>query len=130
RVIVCEASAVAGGRARSWNDPGTGDVVDIGPHIFLNKYANMLELLGQLGTAKHIHWQMDKLLTVLDKGRPIPISMGKGPAPLNFLVNVPRLLPSASSGEMLSNLRVAWRAMRLNEAERLELDRIDARAYL
>src|SRR5690606_24364908 len=84
------------------------------------KYANMLELLRQLGTAKHIHWQTDKLLTVL----------GKGPAPLNFLVNVPRLLPSVSSGEMLSNLRVAWRAMRLNEAERLELDRIDARAYL
>src|SRR5690606_39485643 len=71
RVTVCEASAVAGGRARSWNDPGTGDVVDIGPHIFLNKYANMLELLGQLGTAKHIHWQTDKLLTVLDKGRHI-----------------------------------------------------------
>jgi len=130
RVTVCEASAVAGGRARSWNDPGTSDVVDIGPHILLNKYANMLELLRHMGTARHIHWQTDKLLTVLDKGRPIPISMGRGPAPLNFLVNAPRLLPSVSPGEMLSNLSVAWRAMRMNEVDRLALDRIDARTYL
>lgn len=130
RVTACEASAVAGGRARSWNDPGTGDVVDIGPHIVLNKYANMLELLERLGTAERIHWQTDKLLTVLDKGRHIPITMGKGPAPLNFLVNVPRLLPSVSPREMLSNLRLAWSAMRLNETDRLSLDGLDARTYL
>jgi squalene-associated FAD-dependent desaturase len=130
RVTVCEASAVAGGRARSWNDPGTGDVVDIGPHIVLNKYANMIELLRQLGTAGRIHWQTDKLLTVLDKGRHIPVTMGRGPAPLNFLVNVPRLLPSVSLGKMLSNLRVAWSAMRLGEVDRLALDNLDARTYL
>lgn len=130
RVTVCEASAVAGGRARSWNDPETGDVVDIGPHILLNKYANMLALLERLGTADRIHWQTDRMLTVLDKRRHIPIAWGKGPAPLNFLVNVPRLLPSVSLGQMLSNLRVAWSAMRLDETGRLELDRLDARTYL
>nr|MBF0683348.1 FAD-dependent oxidoreductase [Pseudomonas sp.] len=130
RVTVCEASTVAGGRARSWNDSNTGDVVDIGPHIVLNKYANMLALLEQLGTAQYIHWQTDRLLTVLDKGRHIPITMGAGPAPLNFLVNVPRLLPSVSFGEMLSNVRVAWQAMRLNETDRLELDGVCARTYL
>ena len=80
RVTILEASAVAGGRARSWTDPGTGDTVDIGPHVLLNRYSNFLALLKRLGTDSLIAWQGDKLLTVLDGARAFPVTTAKLPA--------------------------------------------------
>jgi squalene-associated FAD-dependent desaturase len=130
RVGVLERSDVAGGRARSWADPGTGDTVDIGPHVLLNKYANMLSLLERLGTRQHIQWETRKLLTVLDKGRRIPIQQWRLPPPFHGARNLLRMLPSVPFRVMASNLRVAWDAMTRTEAEMLALDGIPARSHL
>lgn len=69
RVLVVEADTIPGGRARNWADPATGDTVDIGPHILLNKYPNMLAWLERLGRSDQVFWQTDELLTVLDQQR-------------------------------------------------------------
>lgn len=45
---VFESRSILGGRARSWGDPETGDPVQIGPHIFLSEYPNMMNLLEEL----------------------------------------------------------------------------------
>src|SRR3954470_20717487 len=64
RVLVLESSSALGGRARSWVDRATGDVVDLGPHVVHNEYANFLDLLTRLGTRGDIEWQPHKLLTL------------------------------------------------------------------
>lgn len=130
RVGVLESSTVAGGRARSWADPDTGDVVDIGPHVILDKYRNMLGLLQRLGTRHEVYWETRKLLTVLDKGRRIPIQQWRLPPPLHGARNLLRMLPSVPLHVMVSNVRVAWDAMTRTEDEMLLLDGISARQHL
>jgi 15-cis-phytoene desaturase len=130
RVLVLEASEVPGGRARSWCDAATGHVVDIGPHVLLNKYANMLALLERLGTVSQVYWQTAELLTVLDKHRAIHVRMGRAPAPLHYLRNLPGILPSVPLPQLLSNLRLAWRTLRSNSGGVRALDGESGRHYL
>ncbi|ARP86640.1 hydroxysqualene dehydroxylase [Bordetella genomosp. 9] len=130
KVLVVESSDAPGGRARSWRHDATGDTIDIGPHILLNKYANMRALLRRLGTEAQVHWQTEELLTVLDKGRHIHFRVGGLPAPLHYLRNLPRILPSVPLGQLLSNVPVAWRTMRSTPADILSLDNENGRDYL
>lgn len=122
RVEVLESSAVAGGRAHSWSDPGTGHVVDIGPHVLLNKYPNMLALLERLGSAEQICWQTDHLLTVLDDQRPIRFKQAPLPPPLHYMNNLGRVLPTVPLGRLLSNIPITLRTLRSGPADILELD--------
>ncbi|ARP95082.1 hydroxysqualene dehydroxylase [Bordetella genomosp. 13] len=122
RVLVLEESAVPGGRARSWADPRMGDAVDIGPHVLLNKYANMRALLSRLGTADQVCWHTEELLTVLDKHRHIHVRLGRAPAPLHYLRNLFRILPSVPLHALLSNVPLAWRTARASWADIRALD--------
>src|SRR4051812_1837054 len=72
RVTVLEAATGLGGRASSWTEAKTGDVVDIGPHIFHSEYHNMLAFLERLGTSRLICWQPDKVLTLASKPDAVP----------------------------------------------------------
>ncbi|QIB50302.1 FAD-dependent oxidoreductase [Pseudomonas sp. OIL-1] len=130
RVLVLEAADIPGGRARSWTDPETGDVVDIGPHVLLNKYSNMLAWLERLGTAGHIYWQTDELLTVVDKHRPIHFKVGGLPAPLHWVRNLRRILPSVPLRRLLTNSRVGWQVLRSTGDDLLALDQRTGRDYL
>jgi 15-cis-phytoene desaturase len=130
RVLVAESSDVPGGRARSWRDPGTGVTVDIGPHILLNQYANMRGLMARLGTEEKVFWQTDELLTVHDNGRAIHFKVGGLPAPLHYLRNLPRILPSVPLRHLLSNMRVAWRTLRSSAGDIRALDGETGREYL
>lgn len=56
-ILLVEKSDVLGGRARSWQDPATGDPVHVGPHIFMNSYPNMFRLLDLCGTRDQVTWQ-------------------------------------------------------------------------
>lgn len=75
-VSVLEASDVPGGRARSWADPVIGDSLDIGPHILLNKYANMRALLQRLGTADQVLWQTEETVDRV-RSRPLDALQGR-----------------------------------------------------
>jgi 15-cis-phytoene desaturase len=130
RVRVAESSDVPGGRARSWRDPGTGVTVDIGPHIVLNKYVNMRGLMARLGTEGQVYWQTEELLTVHDKGRAIHFKAGGLPAPLNYVRNLPRILPNVPMHHLLSNIRVAWRTLRSSASDIRALDGESGRDYL
>ncbi|ANN76227.1 FAD-dependent oxidoreductase [Bordetella flabilis] len=131
RVLVAESSDVPGGRARSWQDPRTGVTVDIGPHILLNKYANMRALMARLGTEKQVFWQTEELLTVHDQGRAIHFKAGGPlPAPLHYVRNLPRILPSVPLRHLLSNMRVAWRTLRSSAGDIRAMDGESGRAYL
>lgn len=128
-VVVLESSAALGGRARSCTDDETGDRIDIGPHILLSEYRNMLRLLDDLGTRDRIVWQADKFITLVGKPYPVDIRMHRLPAPLHFL---PSLLgvPQASLRDLASNRRLLWQVMRMSARDAQHLDSVSALDYL
>jgi 15-cis-phytoene desaturase len=129
RVVVLEAGDALGGRARSWRDGATSDVVDTGPHILLSEYRNLLALLERLGTRGQITWNRERFTTLVDGGRQTAVRLARLPAPLHLLPSLLRI-PSLSWGDLLSNLRVTWRALRLDRRDMLALDAVDARSFL
>ena len=67
RITLCEASALLGGRARSWTDERTGHTVDIGPHILLRGlYPNFERLLAELGTEDQIVWEPQTFIHLVE----------------------------------------------------------------
>ncbi|HVL59274.1 MAG TPA: hydroxysqualene dehydroxylase HpnE [Burkholderiaceae bacterium] len=129
RPLVLEREDIAGGRARSWTDEATGDVVDIGPHILLSEYPNMLQLLGQLGTREHVVWQRDKFITLADPRRPVDVRLRRLPAPLHYLPSM-LTMPQLSLRDLASGRRVIWRVLRLSPSDLRRLDGVDAETYL
>ena len=57
RVTLLESRNSLGGRARSFTDPATGDVVDNGQHLFLGGYHRTLAFLDRLGTRDKLVFQ-------------------------------------------------------------------------
>lgn len=133
RVCVLERAGEAGGRARSVTDAASGERLDLGPHILLSEYRNMLRLLALLGMHDRIAWQGRRFITLVD-GRSDPprattLHVYPLPAPLHFLPDLLRV-PGLSLADVASNARLFWRVLRLDHAGRLQLDRIDAEHYL
>lgn len=57
RVLVLEQKPQAGGRAYSFRDPGTGDVIDNGQHLLIAGYARTLHFLDTIGALGKVHIQ-------------------------------------------------------------------------
>jgi squalene-associated FAD-dependent desaturase len=129
QVLLLERGDCLGGRARSWTDETSGDRIDIGPHILLTEYRNMLRFLEQLGTRDQLVWQQGKFLTLVDEPGAVEIRMHRLPAPLHFL---PSMLsaPQVSARDLISTRRLLWQVLRLNQADVLRLDQVDAESHL
>jgi squalene-associated FAD-dependent desaturase len=125
RVAVFEGSARLGGRASSWLEPATGDAIDIGPHILLSEYRNMLDMLESLGTARDVLWQTDRFVTLLENRQRMPMRVHSLPAPFHLL---PSLLAvdSLALSDKLSNARITLLAMRAGRKDFETLDRLSA----
>ncbi len=128
-VTVLESSNQLGGRARSWTDEQTGDIVDIGPHILLSEYNNMLHLLDGLGTRNQVIWQTGKFITLVGEPRPVTIRMHALPVPFHFLPSL-LALPQVSWKELLTNNRLMWRVLKLSNRDVAQLDDRKAEDYL
>jgi len=129
RVTLIEREKRLGGRARSWTDATTGDVIDLGPHVVHSEYRNMMRFLERLGTRDLICWQPENLITLVDARRVVRLRHRPLPPPLSLL---PDLVTGSglSFRDLRSNNRVTWRALRFDEADVPELDRIGALDYL
>jgi squalene-associated FAD-dependent desaturase len=57
RVTVLERRPFLGGRAYSFADPVTGDVVDNGPHALMGAYTEALDFLAEIGAAQKLAMQ-------------------------------------------------------------------------
>jgi len=130
RVTVLEREPAAGGRARSWRDEATGTEVDIGPHVLTTEHRNFLALLERLGTAAHVVWQPDPLITLLDAEGVLRMPNRAWLPPLHGLPLLPNALRRLSFVDLLSHWRIAWAGARLNERTLQALDGTDARSYL
>ena len=53
----------------SWNDPTTGDEIDLGPHILVSEYRNMLAFIDKLGITDAVVWHDERLIRRIEPTR-------------------------------------------------------------
>jgi 15-cis-phytoene desaturase len=129
RVTLLEAAPGLGGRASSWAESDTGDVVDIGPHIFHSEYHNMLAFLERLGTSRLITWQPGKLITIASKPDAVPLRHAHLPPPLSLMPSLFKA-PGLHLEDYVSMAGTAMRGMEFGEEEVEKLDAIPALEFL
>lgn len=129
QVTVLEAADSLGGRASSWAEAQTGDVVDIGPHIIHSEYRNMLAFLERLGTSRLITWQPGKVLTIASKPQALALKHLPLPPPLSLMPSIFKS-PGLHLEDFLSMAPTALRGMEFGEEEVASLDGISALDFL
>src|SRR6185437_4499699 len=82
RVSLFERRPYLGGRASSYQHPGTGEVVDNCQHVLLGCCTNLLDFYRRIGVEEKIRW-FERLVFVEPGGRQSAISPTWLPAPLH-----------------------------------------------
>jgi squalene-associated FAD-dependent desaturase len=88
RVTLFERRPYLGGRASSYQHPGTGEVVDNCQHVLLGCCTNLIQFYERLGVENKIRWY-DRLTFLEPGGRASVIAQSKLPAPFH---NAPAFL--------------------------------------
>src|ERR1700723_1605091 len=88
RVTLFERRPYLGGRASSYQHPGTGEVVDNCQHVLLGCCTNLIRFYERLGVESKIRWY-DRLTFLEPGGRASVIAQSKLPAPFH---NAPAFL--------------------------------------
>jgi squalene-associated FAD-dependent desaturase len=84
RVILFERRPYVGGRASSYEHPGTGEVVDNCQHVLLGCCTNLIHFYEQLGVNDKIQW-FNNLTFIEPGGRASRLASSFLPAPLHNL---------------------------------------------
>jgi squalene-associated FAD-dependent desaturase len=94
QVTVFEKRPYVGGRASSYEHPGTGEVVDNCQHVLLGCCTNLIDFYRRLGVSGKIRW-CEELTFIEPGGRASKMSPSFLPAPLH---NVPAFLGAKMLG--------------------------------
>jgi squalene-associated FAD-dependent desaturase len=94
RVSLFERRPYVGGRASSYEHPGTGEVVDNCQHVLLGCCTNLVHFYEQLGISNKIQWY-DELTFIEPGGRASRIAPTFLPAPFH---NLPSFFAASSLG--------------------------------
>jgi zeta-carotene desaturase len=82
KVTVFEKRPFLGGRASSWEHPGTGEVVDNCQHVLFRVCTNLVEFYQRIGVANQIRWY-DEMTFIEPGGRTSVMKSSPLPAPLH-----------------------------------------------
>jgi squalene-associated FAD-dependent desaturase len=82
RVTLFERRPYLGGRASSYQHPGTGEIVDNCQHVLLGCCTNLIEFYERTGVSDKIRWY-DRMTFLEPGGRASQIGMSSLPAPLH-----------------------------------------------
>lgn len=82
RVTLFERRPYLGGRASSYQHPGTGEVVDNCQHVLLGCCTNLIQFYERLGVQNSIRWY-DRLTFLEPGGRASVVAASALPAPLH-----------------------------------------------
>jgi squalene-associated FAD-dependent desaturase len=82
QVRLLEKRRYLGGRASSYEHPGTGEVIDNCQHVLLGNCVNLIDLYKRLGVSEAIRW-FDRLTFVEPGGRRSILEPSFLPAPLH-----------------------------------------------
>jgi squalene-associated FAD-dependent desaturase len=90
-VLVLEARPALGGRASAFVDPGTGERVDNGQHVFFGCYRETFRFLGRIGSEGGLHLQPRLSIGIVDpEGRFSRLMCPALPSPFHLLAGVMR----------------------------------------
>src|SRR5580698_5514693 len=81
-VTLFEKRPFLGGRASSWEHPGTGEVVDNCQHVLFRVCTNLIEFYERIGVADQIRWY-DQMTFIEPGGRTSVMKASFWPAPLH-----------------------------------------------
>jgi zeta-carotene desaturase len=81
-VTLFEKRPFLGGRASSWEHPGTGEVVDNCQHVLFRVCTNLIEFYQRIGVADQIRWY-DEMTFIEPGGRTSVMKSSPLPAPLH-----------------------------------------------
>ena len=81
-VSLFERRPYLGGRASSYEHPGTGEVVDNCQHVLFRVCTNLVEFYERIGVADRIHWY-DEMTFIEPGGRQTVMHASALPAPLH-----------------------------------------------
>ncbi|HMF92593.1 MAG TPA: hydroxysqualene dehydroxylase HpnE [Candidatus Angelobacter sp.] len=82
QVTLFERRPYVGGRASSYEHPGTSEVIDNCQHVLLGCCTNLLQFYERLGVSERIRW-FDELTFIEPGGRLSPLRSSILPAPLH-----------------------------------------------
>jgi squalene-associated FAD-dependent desaturase len=82
RVTLFEKRPFLGGRASSWEQPGTGEVVDNCQHVLFRLCTNLMEFYHRIGVTDQIRWY-DQMTFIEPGGRTSIMKSSPLPAPLH-----------------------------------------------
>ena len=82
RVTLYEKRPFLGGRASSWEHPGTGEVVDNCQHVLFRLCTNLVEFYERIGVSGQIRWY-DEMTFIEPGGRQSVMRSSFLPAPLH-----------------------------------------------
>lgn len=92
QVTVIEGRAGLGGRARSFADPATGEVVDNGQHLLMGGYRRTLAFLEELGTRGRVLFQSHLRVSFVRPGGGVAtLDCPAAPAPWHLILGMLRL---------------------------------------
>src|SRR6516225_3252628 len=81
-VSLFERRPYLGGRASSYELPGTGEIVDNCQHVLLGCCTNLIEFYRRLGVEQQIRWY-DEIMFILPGGRSSTLKPGALPPPFH-----------------------------------------------
>ncbi len=82
RVQLLERRPYLGGRASSYEHPGTGEIIDNCQHVLIGRCTSLIDLYRRLGAADAIRWY-DRFTFLTPGGPPSIIEPGSLPAPFH-----------------------------------------------
>lgn len=82
RVHLLERRPYLGGRASSYEHPGTGEVIDNCQHVLIGRCTSLIDLYRRLGVLDAIRWY-DRFTFLTPDGQSAVIEPGRFPAPLH-----------------------------------------------
>jgi zeta-carotene desaturase len=82
RVTLFEKRPFLGGRASSYEHPGTGEIVDNCQHVLFRVCTNLIEFYERIGVAQQIRWY-DQMIFIEPGGRTSVMKSSFLPAPLH-----------------------------------------------
>jgi len=112
RVTLLEARRSLGGRAGSFIDEESGDVVDNGQHLFMACYRETRRFLDRIGSAGLVRFQTDLVVDYIEPGLRTRLRCPPLPAPWH-LVTGALVLKGLTTADRLSMLRAGPALRRL-----------------
>ncbi|HWQ34882.1 MAG TPA: hydroxysqualene dehydroxylase HpnE [Blastocatellia bacterium] len=114
RVLLLERRAFLGGRAYSFTDQTTGDVIDNGQHLMMGCYHHTLNFLNKIGASDKLSFQASPRVDFLhEREGAASFQCPAVPAPLHLLAGLARL-QTIGWRDRLSALRVGLALRHLN----------------